>query len=155
MFKYLAFIVAALTAVPALAGSPLTVESSMLTVKKQAAADGTTRVSLVPAAKVVPGDKVIIRLSYRNTGTTPIGNVVLNNPLPQGIAYRAPSAGSLVPDVSVDGRSFGQLATLRVATPSGGQRAATADDVTHVRWRIADPIPVGARGQVSVEAILK
>ncbi len=155
MRMYLGAIAAALVAVPALASGPLTVESTMLTVKKRAAADGTTQVSLVPAAKIVPGDKIVLRLAYRNTGTTPIGNVVLSNPLPRGIAYRAPSAGSPAPELSVDGQTFGPLATLHVAASDGRQRAATADDVTHVRWRIASPIAAGTQGQVSFEAVLK
>jgi uncharacterized repeat protein (TIGR01451 family) len=148
-------LVATLTAVPALANGPLTVESSMLSLQKRAAADGTTLVGLAPARKVVPGDKVVIRLAYRNTGSAPIGNVVLSNPLPQGIAYRAPAAGSPAPELSVDGKTFGTLETLRVATPDGGQRAARVADVTHVRWRIASPIAAGASGQVSIEGILK
>ena len=155
MYRYLVIILATLTAVPALAGGPLSVESSMLTLRKTAAADGTTLLSLVPAAKVVPGDRVIIRLAYRNTGAAPIGNVVLDNPLPKGIAYRAPSAGSPVPELSVDGRNFGPLTTLRVTARDGSARAATADDVTHVRWRIAAPVPAGAQGHVSLDAVLK
>ena len=71
MIKYLLPLVATLAAAPALAAGPLTVESSMLSLQKRAAADGTTQVSLAPAGKVVPGDKVVIRLSYRNTGSAP------------------------------------------------------------------------------------
>jgi uncharacterized repeat protein (TIGR01451 family) len=155
MIKYLLPLVATLAAAPALAAGPLTVESSMLSLQKRAAADGTTQVSLAPAGKVVPGDKVVIRLSYRNTGSAPIADVVLSNPLPQGISYRAPAAGSPAPELSVDGKTFGALDALRVATPEGGQRAATASDVTHVRWRIARPIAAGASGQVSIDGILR
>jgi len=155
MRTFLMAIAATAIAAPALASGPLSVESSMLTVRKQAAADGTTKVSLVPAAKAVPGDKIVLRLSYRNGGAAPIANVVLSNPLPAGITYRAPAAGSPAPEVSVDGQTFGTLATLRVAGADGNLRPATADDVRHVRWKIAAPIPAGAQGQVSCEGILK
>jgi len=155
MIRHLVAALTATIAVPVLASGPLTVESSMLTLQKRAAADGTTTVSLVRAAKAVPGDKVVMRLAYRNTGSAPIGNVVLNNPVPKGIAYRAPAAGSIAPELSVDGQTFGPLATLRVTGADGRQRAATADDITHVRWRIASPIAAGAQGQVSFEGLLK
>lgn len=155
MTRYFLAALAATIAVPALASGPLTVESSMLTIQKRAAADGTTSVSLVRAAKAVPGDKVVMRLAYRNTGSAPISNVVLSNPVPKGIAFRAPTAGSVPLEVSVDGQNFGSLATLRVTAADGRQRAATADDVTHVRWRIASPIAAGAQGQVSFEGLLK
>lgn len=136
------------------ATGPLLVESSVLTEHKQAASDGTVKVSLARATRVVPGDKVVFVLSYRNTGTQPLSNIVLSNPLPQGIAYRAPSAGTPAPELSVDGRTWGALPTLRVAGASGA-RAATANDVTHVRWRLPAPLPAGAKGQFSFQAVLK
>lgn len=150
-----AFAVAAPSVFAAAAEGPLVVESSILAEQKHTAADGTTKVSLAPAARVVPGDKVVFVLAYRNIGNQPIGNIVLSNPVPQGIAYRAPAAGSPAPEVSVDGSTFGSLPALRVATAEGGQRAATAADVTHVRWRLGTPLPAGAKGQLSFQAVLK
>lgn len=149
--------IAAALAAPAAAAAngPLVVESSVLAEHKRAAADGTMQVTLAPAAKVVPGDKVVFVLSYRNVGKQPIGDIVLSNPVPAGIAYRSPASGSPVPDVSVDGTTYGTLAALRVIAPDGGQRAATADDVTHVRWRLQTPLPAGAKGQFSFQAVLK
>jgi uncharacterized repeat protein (TIGR01451 family) len=146
---------AALAASAAAATSPLVVDSSILTEHKQAAADGTVKVSLAPATRVVPGDKVIFVLTYRNTGNQPIENIVLSNPLPHGIAYRAPAAGSLAPDLSVDGRTYGALASLRVVSANGATRTAGADDVTHVRWRLSAPLPAGGKGQFSFQAVLK
>jgi uncharacterized repeat protein (TIGR01451 family) len=154
-FAELLLAVVVLAAPTVAAAGPLIVESSVLTERKQAAADGTVKVSLAPASRVVPGDKVIFVLSYRNTGTQPIADIVLSNPLPRGIAYRAPAAGSPAPELSVDGKSYGALPSLHVAAANGAQRAATADDVTHVRWRLAAPLPAGAKGQFSFSAVLK
>ncbi|MET3825316.1 putative repeat protein (TIGR01451 family) [Sphingomonas sp. PvP055] len=146
---------ALLCAAPALAAGPLQVEAKVLTEQKTRAADGTVRVALVPARRIVPGDRVTFVLAYRNTGAQPIGNVVLDNPVPKGIAYRAPAATSAAPDLSVDGKTFGPLASLRVAAANGTTRAATPDDVTHVRWRLERPITAGAQGQLAFDAVLR
>lgn len=146
---------ASLFAVPALAAGPLQVTAKVLTEQKVRAADGSVRVNLVPARKVVPGDKVVFVLGYRNTGTQSISNVVLDNPVPAGIAYRGPSATSAAPDVSVDGKTYGPLGSLRVRTAPGVTRAAAPDDVTNVRWRLASPVTAGAQGQLSFQAVLK
>ena len=149
----LAVAIAAMAA-PALAAGPLDISTRMLVEQRVAAADGTTTTRLVAPAKVVPGDRVTVVLAYRNTGRTPIADLVLANPVPAGIAYRGPATGSPVPDVSVDGRTFGSLATRRVAV-AGESRAATLDDVTHVRWRLATPLAAGSMGERAFQAVLK
>ena len=145
---------AASAAVSAAAG-PLQVTSSILVESRSAAADGTTRITLVKPTRVTPGDKVIFVLSYRNTGKQPLANVVLANPLPAAIAYRSANPGSPAPEVSVDGATFGALDTLRVRSLDGSTRAASPNDVTSVRWRIANPIPAGSQGQFAFQAVLK
>lgn len=140
---------AALAAAPALAAGPLVVTSQVMVEAKQRAADGTTRIALVPARRVVPGDRVVFTLAYRNTGTQPLADLVFDNPLPSGVAYRAPVANSPAPELSVDGRRYGTLAQL-----SAG-RAIGPDDVTHVRWRLPRPLAPGASGAVAFQAVLK
>lgn len=144
----------AAAAAPAVAG-PLQITSSMMIEQRSAAADGTTRITLVKPTKVVPGDKVIFVVAYRNTGAQALGNVILANPVPKGMAYRQATPGTQAPELSVDGRTFGTLASLRVPLPGGSTRAAGADDVTNVRWRLANPIPAGAQGQFAFQAVLK
>lgn len=141
-------------ALPAIAG-PLSLVSEIRVEKRVAASDGTTRVVLVKADKVVPGDRVVFVLTYRNTGNQPISNLVLANPVPKNIAYRTGNAGSAAPEVSVDGKTFGPLSGLRVASATGGLRAAGPDDVTAVRWRLASPVAAGAQGQLAFQAVLK
>ncbi len=137
------------------AAGPLQVTSSIMVEHRAAAADGTTRVALVKATKVVPGDHVVFVTAFANTGKQPIADLVLADPIPASIAYRAADPGSPAPELSVDGRTFGPLATLRVALPAGGTRAATADDVTAVRWRLTAPLAPGAHGERAFRAILK
>jgi uncharacterized repeat protein (TIGR01451 family) len=151
----IAAVLAATAAVASAAAGPLQVTSSILVESRTAAADGTTRIALVKPSKVTPGDKVIFVLSYRNTGAQPLANVVLDNPLPRQIAYRSANPGSPAPDVSVDGKTFGSLATLRVRSLDGSTRAAGPNDVTSVRWRLASPLAAGSQGQFAFQAVLK
>lgn len=150
MFRIIAPVGLALAiAQPAIAG-PLQVTSRVMAEVPQRAADGSVRMALVPARRAVPGDRVVFELAYRNTGAQPLANIVFDNPVPNGVAYRAAATGSAAPEVSVDGRTFGRLDMLRVAA-----RAARPDDVTHVRWRLDRPLPAGAQGRFAFQAVLK
>lgn len=149
---YAALLAAAAT--PALA-APVQLTTRIMKEQRWLAADGAPSVRLVPAARAVPGDRLVYILTYRNGGAAPVADLVLDNPLPPSVAYRAPAAGSPAPEVSVDGARFGPLATLTTRLPQGGSRAAGPDDVRHLRWRVAGPLPAGAQGQVSFNATLK
>lgn len=143
-------------AVPAIAAAgPLQVTSSIMVEHRSAASDGTTRISLDKAVKVVPGASVVFVTRYANTGRQPIVDLVLADPIPASIAYRAANPGSPAPELSVDGKTFGPLSTLRVALAQGGTRAATPDDVTAVRWRLTAPLAPGEHGERAFRAILK
>ena len=150
-----AYILAAI-ALPtaAWAASPLQVTTQVMVEQRVAAHDGSTSLKLVPPRRVVPGDRVTLVISYRNTGASPLGNVVLANPVPRGMAYRAAAPGTPAPEVSVDGRSYGALAALKVRGTDGASRAATAADVVAVRWRLANPVPAGAEGRLAFQAVL-
>ena len=145
----------AASAWPAMAAGPLEVTSRILVERRITAPDGTTQVRVVPAGRATPGDGLTFTLAYRNTGAAPIANLVLANPVPKHIAYRAPAQGSPAPEVSVDGKQFGTLAGLRVALPAGGTRAADADDVVAVRWRLTTPVAAGAGGMLAFRGVLK
>ncbi len=137
-------------AAPAHAAGPLEVASDVRVEQRVGAPDGTTRVVLVSPKHVVPGDRIVFTLRYRNTGVQPLGDVVLANPVPRGIAYRAPVPGTPEPEVSVDGHSYGPLAGLRI-----GNRAALPDDVVAVRWRLARPLAPRATGTFAFQGGVK
>ena len=147
-----AIVVAA--AVPAIA-EPVQITNRVMSEKHIAASDGTTRIELVPAVRVTPGDKLVYQIAYSNTGSQPVSNFVVSNPIPKGIAYLAPAAGSPAPDLSVDGTTFGSLAALLVKDPNGALRPADASDVKAVRWRLTQPLAAGSHGQFAYEAMLK
>lgn len=155
-FVFFGLAAAAVTA-PAFANtaSPLEVASKIFVEQKSVAADGTVRTALVPANRTVPGDRIVFVLAYRNTGAQSLGNLVFDNPLPAGVAYRAPAAGSVAPELSVDGKTYGTLGSLRMPVAGGGTRPATNADVTHVRWRLAGSLAAGGKGQFAFQATLK
>lgn len=133
---------------------PLRLETRIMAERRVAAADGTTRVELVPPAHVGPGDPVVVTVRYHNQGRQPLAGLVIANPVPRGLAYRSPR-GALAPELSVDGRSFAPLPALRVALPGGGARPATPSDVTHVRWRLPSPLTAGGGGEFAFQAVVR
>ena len=103
---------------------------------------------------VTPGDRLVFQLSYRNQGAEPATGFALTNPIPGAVAF----AGTDSPgaELSVDGgKSWGQLAALKVAQPDGTSRPAAAADVTHIRWNFAQPIAAGAAGSLSFRGVVK
>lgn len=140
-------------AAPALA-QPVELVTKVMVETRKPATDGTTRIVLAPAARVVPGDRVVYQIGYRNSGNQPATGLVIANPVPAGLIYVGAAQGSPEPELSVDGTRFGTLAQLSVRTPTG-TRPATNADVRVVRWRLAKPVAAGASGQVSFRAILK
>nr|AGU10809.1 hypothetical protein [uncultured organism] len=141
-------------AAPALA-DPVKIMATVLAEARQAAADGTTQIKLVPAGRVVPGDRVVYRLSLTNGGSKPAAGVVITNPIPAGMQYAGPFAPSPAPELSVDGKNFGPLETLRISSDDGKVRLATAADVRAVRWRLAQPVAPGGAEQRAFRALLK
>ena len=145
-------------ALPAAAADTLELRNAVYQEIDVKQADGTTKLERVPAVKVVPGTEVIYVITYRNAGKQPATEVVITNPIPDELAYR-PEQGpgpSLAPEVSVDaGKSWGALASLSVKGADGKPRPAQGSDVTHVRWKIHEPVRAGEQGSVSYRAVLE
>lgn len=158
MFKHvIALIALALTApAPALAQTPTAVslDSDVMVERTQTDAEGRQQVTLEAPDVVVPGDKLVFVLRYHNSSSTPATDFVITNPLPEAVAFQG------TPDeqasVSVDGgRTWGALETLTVRNADGTSRAARADEVTHVRWAFAQPIPAGQAGRLMFRGIVR
>ncbi|MEG3174609.1 hypothetical protein U1872_00085 [Sphingomonas sp. RB3P16] len=155
MFSRLLVGAVALTAaVPAFA-APVEITARVLLEQRQAAADGTTRTVLMPAAKIIPGDRIVYRIEYRNTGSVAASGVVVANPIPAQLQYAGPAEGSPAPEVSTDGSAFGALGQLRVRSADGTLRPAALTDVRVVRWRLGAPVAGGSSGKLAFRAILK
>lgn len=133
------------------AESPVTLDSTVK-LEKLITEGGKTRHELVEPQKVVPGNKLVFRTTYRNTGAKPVNQFVVTNPLPSAVVL-ADDAGGF--ESSVDGgKSWGKLAALKVADGKGGLRAAQTDDVTHVRW-VLSVIAPGATGTLEYHAVVR
>lgn len=102
---------------------------------------------LEPANRLSRGDRVVTVLTWhRRSGD---GGFTIINPLPRAIAFQD-SADSGV-EVSVDqGRTWGRLGELTI-----GDRIATPEDVTHVRWRIPARSAAKNRGNIAYSAIVR
>jgi uncharacterized repeat protein (TIGR01451 family) len=155
MFARLVAIALASAASPVLAqNSAVSLESDVLVERTTTDAQGQEQVSLEEPRVVVPGDKLVFVLRYRNNGTSPASDFVITNPLPAAVAFQSSAERST--QVSVDGgRNWGQLATLTVANADGTSRPARADEVTHVRWAFAQPIPAGQAGRLMFRGIVR
>lgn len=148
-----------LGAAPAFAAS-LAVTSAVLVEKRVVLPDGNVRTDLVPAIAALPGDRIAVIVRYGNNGPVPLADLVIANPVPPGLVFRSAAnaignTAAAMPELSVDGRGFGPLASLRVTLPDGSRRPARAEDVRVVRWRLSAPLPPRATGQLSFTAAIR
>jgi uncharacterized repeat protein (TIGR01451 family) len=152
--KFLLFLLAFLLPVPVLAQSQVALTSEVLVERTTTDANGAQRTALEQPGVVTPGDRLVFVLSYRNNAASPATDFVVTNPIPESVSYvGAESAGAVL---SVDGgQNWGELASLSVRNADGTSRPATAADVTHVRWRIAQPIPAGGQGELRFRGVVK
>ena len=121
-------------------------------------ADGSVMLSRAPADLVKPGDALIYTLDFVNTEAEPVSGIKMAMPVPAEVRFVETVTALRDSTVSYSadgGQSFSSMDTLQVATASGGQRPATADDVTHVRWSIDRAIEVGEQGTVAFRAQLR
>lgn len=119
--------------------------------------NGETTTQLVEAKSVVPGEKVVYTITFRNVGEAAAGNVVITNPISESLSYVAGSAsnGTMRVEFSVDGgKTFATAGELRIVD-NGVERPATTNDYTHVRWVLKSKLEVGAEGSASFAAVLE
>jgi uncharacterized repeat protein (TIGR01451 family) len=143
---------------PALAADSLSLKNQAFQDISVVNKDGKPEIKRQVVTKATPGTEIIYVITYQNTGKKPAEKVVINNPIPTGLAYRpgtAEGAGTSA-EVSVDGgKVYGALETLQVKDVDGALRAAKGEDVTHVRWMVVTPVAPGRQGDVTYRAMLK
>jgi uncharacterized repeat protein (TIGR01451 family) len=152
--KLLFLMLALITPAAASAANEVTLSSEVFVERVKTDAQGTARTVREKPEVVTPGEKLVFVLSYSNGGAQPAADFTVTNPIPNAVAFTsAEGAGSTV---SVDGgKTWGQLSALRVALPDGTSRAPVPADVTHVRWRFAQPIPAKSGGEVSFRGTVR
>jgi uncharacterized repeat protein (TIGR01451 family) len=138
---------------PAFAQQPVSLGFDVKVEKTVQNDDGTTVTALVDPEVTIPGDRLVYGINYTNSGTEPVENFVVTNPLPKPVRLADDADPALV--VSVDGgATWGTLAELQVADAEGVTRAATAADVTHIRWTLALVEP-GESGRLEYRAVIR
>jgi hypothetical protein len=153
--KYLTALIAVfLPASAAMAANDVALNSSVFVEKTVQEANGRTRIVLEPPALVVPGDKLLFVLNYKNGGAKPATDFTVTNPMPGAVAFTGSETDGAL--VSVDGgKSWGALAMLKVSDQDGIVRTARPEDVTHVRWVLRNPIPSGQGGKLSFRGVVR
>lgn len=118
-------------------------------------AKGQKSVTLVPAAKVVPGTVVVWTVTADNTCKQPSDAVTINNAIPEHMTYVANSATGQGADItySLDGKSFGHADQLNVQE-NGATRKARADEYKHIRWIFKNALAPGAQAIARFRAVL-
>lgn len=102
---------------------------------------------LQPASALKRGDRVVYIVSWTRMGGA--GGFTVTNPLPRQVYFQGSADGR--EEVSLDGgRTWGRLDAMRLGT-----RLATAEDVTHVRWKVAPGEAARGSGQITYSAIVR
>jgi uncharacterized repeat protein (TIGR01451 family) len=117
---------------------------------------GQSETKLVEANTVVPGDRVIYTITFRNTSEETAENVVITNPIAESLTYVAGSAfgpGAII-EFSVDGGQTYALAEELTVTEDGETRSAHPGDFTHIRWAMQNELAAGAQGTARFAAVL-
>ena len=150
----LLFLLAAALPGPALAANHVALDNNVFVERVSTDAEGKQRILLEEPKVVVPGDRLVFVLNYRNVGAQPADKFVITNPMPSAVRFA--DAGDTQPLVSVDGgKQWGLLADLSVLAPDGTRRTAQPADVTHLRWAFQKPIPAGAAGKLMFRGVVK
>jgi uncharacterized repeat protein (TIGR01451 family) len=149
-----AFTALAVAAIPSIAAAEVSLSSNVFVERQVTDQSGKASIKLEEPGVVTPGDKLVFSVAYANKTKIPATDFVVTNPLPSSVVFAGEeSAGA---ELSVDGGgTWGSLPQLKVNAPDGGQRAASASDVTHVRWAFPKPIAPGAEGKLSFRAVVK
>jgi len=120
--------------------------------------DGTKKVTLEEAKKVVPGDYVVYKNSISNNSDKDVNNMVLNNAVPKHTEYIADSAkceGKCDILFSVDGGQVFDTADKLMVTVGDQERLALPKEYTNVRWILTSPLKAKSVTSVSFKTRLQ
>lgn len=120
--------------------------------------DGKKMLRRVPAEKIVPGAEVIYTTTFENLIDKAVGNIVINNPVPNDSEYKAGSAFGKDCEIlfSVDGgKKFGRPEELKTRDADGKERTALPREYTHIRWTYKGQLAAGKSGVVGFRTVVK
>ena len=116
--------------------------------------NGTEIRRLLPATETQSGEIIFFTLNYSNSGEQTIRNVVLDDPIPEGMTYLPGTIWGEDADIlfSIDqGASYKKpsLLTYEFIDAQGvtTKRMASPEEYTNIRWVISE-VASGSKGQV-------
>jgi uncharacterized repeat protein (TIGR01451 family) len=119
---------------------------------------GEKVIDLVPVQKAMPGEELVVRVTYTNQGSEPAENIVIVNPVPDQMSYVAESASGdfVLPTFSIDsGASFDLPENLVIRDEAGNEKQASPKQYTHVRFTRIKALAPGESDEVSFRAVLE
>ncbi len=155
--KILTSLILTLMAFTAIAQGHLDVQTTVQKEETFVNEAGESEKRLVAADIVVPGERVIYTITFTNISDESADNVVITNPIAEGLVYVNGSVFGPGTDITFsvdDGASFAAAGDLTV-TENGESRPAEAKDFTHIRWVMRSDLAAGAQGTARFAAILE
>ena len=119
--------------------------------------DGSQQDQWQQPDKLLPGERVGYQIEVNNQGAEPAADIVIANPIPEHTVYVQDSAKGLGTEIefSVDsGKTFALPAQLFIKK-DGESVQAQAADYTHVRWKLNQPLAIGASSTVQYIVTIK
>ncbi|HPE61498.1 MAG: DUF11 domain-containing protein [Thiothrix sp.] len=124
--------------------------------------DQQGREILQPTREVEPGQLIEYQLTYSNTGSSALKDVVVTGPIPAATAYMPQSARSQARaqlQVSVDnGKTFESEPVKRMITDKNGRKVEVIippSEYSHVRWTMKEPLQAGVTQQFAYRSIVE
>lgn len=158
MVVVLSLLVTAVPAAMALEEGSLVLTSSILRQVNVENEKGEKEINLVPVQKAIPGEELIIQVSFVNHGSDPADNIVIVNPVPDQMLYVSGSATGdfTLVTFSIDGGvTFDLPEKLVVKDETGEERPASPKQYTHVRFTRTKTLAPGQTDKVSFRAVLE
>jgi uncharacterized repeat protein (TIGR01451 family) len=120
-------------------------------------AQGKVERKRAAVSKAIPGTEVIYTTTFKNVGSKPAGNIVINNPVPANTTLVSGSVIGANADItySVDGNTFATPDKLKVKGKDGKDVTATTADYTAIRWTYKGDLAAGKTGEAGFRAVIK
>ncbi|OJW63577.1 MAG: hypothetical protein BGO57_15350 [Sphingomonadales bacterium 63-6] len=148
---FYAVLAAGVIATPTMAKRPVSLDSAVFVERLGHTNDGRVERWIEPARQLKRGDRLVLVVEWQSVPDAK--GFAVTSPIPRSIAFQDASSDAV--EVSVDGgKSWGRLGELK-ATDGLGSRLATAEDVTHLRWRVNPDDARRGTGRVTYSAIVR
>jgi uncharacterized repeat protein (TIGR01451 family) len=119
---------------------------------------GNVKTEIVPVETALPGDEVVYTVTFKNVGDQTADHILITNPIPPEMSYVEDSATGPGTDIrySADGgQTYAKPEEIQVPDDAGGERTAAADEYTHIRWALNNPLDAGSQGFARFRAVVR